>query len=53
MILHVTRHGQVDQATDHPVGDPYLSEVGCEQARLLGERLKGQGSMGRFTAHPF
>ena len=53
MILHVTRHGQVDQATDHPVGDPYLSEVGCEQARLLGERLKGQGFNGSIYSSPF
>ena len=53
MILHVTRHGQVDQKTDHPVGDPYLSALGREQARLLGERLKELGFQGRVFSSPY
>ncbi len=53
MILHVTRHGQVDQKTDHPVGDPYLSGVGREQARLLGEKLKATGFNGTIYSSPY
>lgn len=53
MIIHVTRHGQVDQATDHPVGDPYLSEVGREQARLLGVRLEALGFSGSIHSSPY
>jgi broad specificity phosphatase PhoE len=53
MNLHVTRHGQVDQKTQHPVGDPYLSDLGREQARKLGERLKDLGFRGTVYSSPF
>ena len=53
MIVHITRHGQVDQKTDHPVGDPYLSDLGQEQARLLGTRLKQMGFTGTVHSSPF
>jgi broad specificity phosphatase PhoE len=53
MTLHLTRHGQVDQKTDHPVGDPHLSPLGREQARLLGERLRALGFSGRIFSSPY
>jgi len=56
--LYFTRHGQpvVLQPTedpDYPVGNPYLSEVGREQARLLGERLKEEAAIQRIYASPY
>ena len=53
MTLHLTRHGQVDQKTDHPVGDPYLSALGRTQAKLLGERLKSLGFNGKVFSSPY
>ena len=41
MIVYITRHGQPSRSInqiDVP-GDPPLSELGKEQARLLGQRL--------------
>jgi len=53
MILHVTRHGQVDLATDHPVGDSSLSTLGREQAGRLGEKLKEEGFSGSIFSSPY
>ncbi|MDP7450593.1 MAG: histidine phosphatase family protein [Candidatus Latescibacteria bacterium] len=59
MDLHITRHGQVlppgsDTWTraDYP-GDPPLSNLGYEQARCLGERLRDLGFTGAIYASPY
>jgi len=53
MTLHVTRHGQVDLEKDHPPGDSSLSEMGREQARLLGKKLAKDGFSGTVYCSPF
>ena len=60
MHLHITRHGQVLPATedtwsraDYPPGDPPLSDLGMEQARRLGERLRAQGFSGPVYVSPY
>jgi len=53
VILHVTRHGQTDVRSDHPPGDPRLTEVGRKQAELLGRRLKDDGFRGIIYSSPY
>ena len=53
MILHVTRHGQTDVRSDHPPGDPHLTQLGRKQAELLGEALKDQGFEGQIYSSPY
>lgn len=60
MMLYITRHGQplskegqaIDNP-DYPPGDPPLSDLGREQARRLGRRLKQEGFAGRIYASPY
>ena len=53
MILHVTRHGQTDVRSSHPPGDPRLTEIGRQQAKLLGERLSADGFQGEILSSPY
>ncbi len=59
MKRYVTRHGQVmdyrDKSLSHlyPPGDILLSELGEEQARLLGVRLRELGFHGRIISSPY
>lgn len=60
MKIYVTRHGQVGTDTEYYNGDPslpkretLLSDMGREQARLLGRRLKELGFHGDIYASPF
>lgn len=60
MLIHITRHGQVLPAgnetwsrADYPPGDPPLSAMGNDQARLLGDRLASMGFAGRILASPY
>ena len=60
MIVYVTRHGQPLQRMqaqkedpEFPPGDPPLSALGREQARLLGEHLKTLGFAGTIYASPY
>lgn len=60
MLLHITRHGQVLPAAadtwsraDYPPGDPPLSDLGLEQARRLGERLRDMGFGGPVFVSPY
>jgi broad specificity phosphatase PhoE len=51
--LYLVRHAQSEGNTgeDLTTGDPDLTDVGCEQARRLGERLKTQ-RLSRIYASP-
>lgn len=60
MDLHITRHGQVLppgadtwERADYPPGDPPLSDLGMEQARRLGERLRDMGFSGAILCSPY
>ena len=59
MILHITRHGQVQPATDDgsdvffAPGDPPLSALGRHQAQLLGERLRDSDFAGSIHTSPY
>jgi len=59
MIRYITRHGQVEDYRDqnishlYPPGDIPLSDLGREQARLLGERLKSMNFHGRIISSPY
>ena len=60
MLVHVTRHGQVQPpnpgevaGVDYPINDRPLSELGCQQAALLGKRLAASGFAGTIYASPF
>ena len=53
MQLHVTRHGQTDVDSDHPPGDPHLTELGHRQAELLGRALKEYGFAGTIYSSPY
>ena len=53
MILHVTRHCQTDtQKADTP-GDPPLSDLGRQQAAMLGRRLANLGFRGPIYSSPY
>ncbi len=53
--IYITRHGQPDIAehTDHPPGDPPLSDLGRAQALRLGQRMKLLGFRGRILSSPY
>lgn len=59
MILYITRHGQcfagktVGGDTDYPLNDPPISELGFEQAALLGKHMEQIGFRGSIYASPF
>lgn len=60
MLLHLTRHGQpvhaIRQAEDAEGllgGDPVLTALGREQARLLGRYLARVGFRGRIWSSPY
>ncbi len=58
MKVYFTRHGQPvtlqpTEDPDYPVGNPYLSELGRQQARLLGERLKAETDIKCIYASPY
>ena len=53
MVLHITRHGQTDAKSDHPPGDPRLTDLGRRQAALLGRRLQEIGFCGEIHSSPY
>lgn len=59
MLRLITRHGQVARGTKFinghlfPLGEVPLSDLGREQAKLLGERLKQEGFQGKILSSPF
>ncbi len=58
MKVYIVRHGQpvprgAIEDPFFPVGDPPLTELGREQARLVGERLKSMGFNGDILASPY
>ncbi len=59
MLRLITRHGQISEDAEfvgghlYPAGEDPLSELGREQARMLGERLKEMGFKGRILASPY
>lgn len=53
MNLHITRHGQTDVKSDHPPGDPHLTDLGKRQAELLGHALVEQGFNGAVYSSPY
>jgi len=60
MIIHITRHGQVDppalakgEDPDYPRGDAPISDLGRTQARLLGQRLRELGFSGVIHSSPY
>ena len=59
MLIHVTRHGQPARKKsetgdpEYPRGDPPLTELGREQARLLGRHLAKAGFGGPIFSSPY
>ena len=60
MKIYITRHGQVDLETKYwngdvnlPIGEAILSELGEQQAVLVGKRLKELGFQGKILSSPF
>ena len=59
MLRLITRHGQIAPEGEfignhlYPAGEDPLSDLGREQARLLGERLKEQGFKGKILSSPY
>lgn len=51
MLLHITRHGQIQLNTEYC--DPDLSMLGRKQASLLGKRLKRMKFNGPIYSSPF
>jgi len=57
--IYITRHGQVETNAEYfgdvtyPKGEVPLSEMGQEQSRLLGRRLKKLNFHGKIFASPF
>jgi len=59
MKIYITRHGQVDSNAQYfngevslPAGEVPLSELGRQQATLLGKRMKKLGFQGKILASP-
>ena len=59
MKIYVTRHGQVDLNAEYlngdvslPIGEFALSELGRQQATLLGRQMKQLGFKGKILASP-
>lgn len=59
MKIYITRHGQVDSKAEYfngdvslPKGEVPLSELGRQQATLLGKKLKKLGFQGTIFASP-
>ena len=60
MKLYITRHGQVanidsmtaEEKAEFRFGEPPLSQLGREQAALLGKRLKELGFKGKILSSP-
>ena len=59
MKIYITRHGQVDLNAEYfngdvslPKGEVTLSELGRQQATLLGKRMKELGFKGNILASP-
>ncbi len=59
MKIYITRHGQVDLKAEYyngdvslPKGEVPLSELGRQQAVLLGKRMKELGFRGKIFASP-
>ncbi len=55
MIVYITRHGQPSRSINQidVLGDPPLSELGMEQARLLGQRLVSIKFDGTIFSSPY
>ena len=59
MLRYITRHGQtvdyrnIENDALYPPGDIPLSDLGREQARMLGERMKGLGFCGHIITSPY
>ena len=53
MTLHITRHGQTDVKSDHPPGDPHLTDLGRRQAEKLGQALEEMGFAGVIYSSPY
>lgn len=59
MRRFITRHGQVPDGTSYngghlfPEGETLISELGAEQARLLGVRLREMGFSGVILSSPY
>ncbi len=59
MLRMITRHGQIAPESEfvgnhlYPAGEEPLSDLGREQAALLGERLKEQGFKGKILSSPY
>ena len=59
MKIYITRHGQVEPNAEYwgnpnyPKGETALSEMGREQARLLGQRLKEMNFSGKIFSSPY
>lgn len=59
MLRIITRHGQIAPESEfvgnhlYPAGEDPLSDLGREQAAMLGERLKEQGFKGKILASPY
>ena len=55
----ITRHGQIAAESEfvgdhlYPAGEEPMSDLGREQAVLLGERLKEQGFKGKILSSPY
>ena len=59
MKIYITRHGQVDVTAEYfngdislPKGEVPLSELGRQQATLLGKRMKELGFCGKIYSSP-
>lgn len=59
MLRIITRHGQIAPEADfvgnhlYPAGEDPMSDLGREQAALLGKRLKEQGFKGKILSSPY
>ena len=59
MLRMITRHGQIAPESEYvgnhlyPAGEDPLSDLGREQAALLGKRLLDEGFKGKILASPY